>query len=244
MKQRMRVLTVSGLSLQRGDTLILDNVSWDVTAGQHWAILGANGSGKTSLLSALTGYVSVTTGEIAVLGEHYGQSDWRELRKHIGLVSSSVRQMMADDEPVIESVISGKYAMIDFWGRPTRADRVNAKRILRQIECLPIADRPWSVLSQGERQRVLIGRALMAQKIWDNYDKKIPDDRREPLGIAPIDQLSRMIVNRLLDPETGFPPEMRAILRTKLRLPAEEAPLQVKPVSTNSVSTNGVSAAQ
>jgi iron complex transport system ATP-binding protein len=143
--------------------LILDNVSWDVAAGQHWAILGANGSGKTSLLSALTGYVTATTGEIAVLGQHYGQSDWRELRKHIGIVSSSVRQMMADDEPVLESVISGKYAMIDFWGRPTRADRVKAKKILRQIECSPLADRPWSVLSQGERQRVLIGRALMAQ---------------------------------------------------------------------------------
>jgi len=158
-----RVLTVSELSLQRGDTLILDDVSWEITTGQHWAILGANGSGKTSLLSVLAGYVTATTGEITVLGEHYGQSDWRELRKHIGIVSSSVRQMMADDEPVLESVISGKYAMIDFWGRATRADRVKAKRILRQIECSPLADRPWSVLSQGERQRVLIGRALMAQ---------------------------------------------------------------------------------
>ena len=143
--------------------MILDNVSWCVERGQHWAILGANGSGKTSLLSALTGYLMPTAGEIFLLGQNYGQSDWRELRKKIGLVSSSVRQMMADDEPAIETVASGKYAMIDFWGRLSRADKNRALKILRQTECVHLAQRPWRVLSQGERQRVLIGRALMAR---------------------------------------------------------------------------------
>ncbi|HWB60917.1 MAG TPA: ATP-binding cassette domain-containing protein, partial [Chthoniobacteraceae bacterium] len=85
------------------------------------------------------------------------------LRKSIGLVSSSVRQRMADEEPALESVVSGKYAMIDFWGRVTARDRREATRILRQTECLYLAERPWRVLSQGERQRVLIGRALMAK---------------------------------------------------------------------------------
>jgi iron complex transport system ATP-binding protein len=69
---------------------------------------------------------------------------------------------MADPEPALESVISGRYAMIDFWGQPNPRDRREATRILRQIECAPLAERPWGVLSQGERQRVLIGRALMA----------------------------------------------------------------------------------
>ena len=110
------ILEVSGLSIERGGTRILHEVDWRVEPGQHWAILGANGSGKTSLLSALTGYFMPTAGEIAVLGERFGKSDWRELRKHIGLVSSSVRQLMADTEPALESVISGKYAMIDYWG--------------------------------------------------------------------------------------------------------------------------------
>ena len=131
--------------------------------GQHWVILGANGSGKTSLLSALTGYLMPTAGELSVLGETYGESDWRELRKKIGLVSSSVRQMMGDDEPAVETVASGKYAMIDFWGRLTRAEKNRAHTLLRQVECEYLADRPWRVLSQGERQRVLIGRALMAK---------------------------------------------------------------------------------
>jgi iron complex transport system ATP-binding protein len=157
------VLEISGLRIRRGDTIILDDVSWRVERGQHWAILGANGSGKTSLLSALTGYLMPTSGEITLLGQRYGETDWRELRKKIGLVSSSVRQMMTDDEPALESVISGKYAMIDFWGRVSRGDRIRAQQILRLIECAYLAERPWRVLSQGERQRVLIGRALMAQ---------------------------------------------------------------------------------
>jgi iron complex transport system ATP-binding protein len=157
------VLEISNLRIQRGGVVILDDVNWRVERGQHWAILGANGSGKTSLLSALTGYLTPTSGEIFLLGKIYGESDWRELRKQIGLVSSSVRQMMADDEPAIETVASGKYAMIDFWGRVSRAEKTQALKLLRQVECEYLAERPWRVLSQGERQRVLIGRALMAK---------------------------------------------------------------------------------
>jgi iron complex transport system ATP-binding protein len=157
------ILCVRGLTIQRGDTRILDDLAWTVRRGEHWVILGANGSGKTLLLGALTGYLSPTAGEITVLGETFGESDWRELRKRIGLVSSSVRQMMADAEPALTTVVSGKYAMIDYWGRMLAADRAAARRILRQVEAEYLADRPWLVLSQGERQRVLIGRALMAR---------------------------------------------------------------------------------
>ena len=157
------VLEISNLRIERGGTVILNDVNWRVQPGEHWVILGANGSGKTSLLSALTGYLMPTAGEIFLLGETYGQSDWRELRKKIGLVSSSVRQMMADDEPALETVASGKYAMIDFWGRVTRSEKAQATKLLWQVECEYLAERPWSVLSQGERQRVLVARALMAK---------------------------------------------------------------------------------
>jgi iron complex transport system ATP-binding protein len=157
------ILAVTALGITRDGTKILDQISWSVRKGEHWVILGANGSGKTSLLSALTGYLTPTTGEVEVLGQRYGSSDWRELRRAIGIVSSSVRQMMHDDEPALDSVISGKFAMIDFWGSSTPADRARAMRILRQVECSHLASRPWRVLSQGERQRILIGRALMAR---------------------------------------------------------------------------------
>jgi len=157
------ILEVSNLRLQRGRTEILKNICWRVQRGEHWAVLGANGSGKTSLLSALTGYVTPTAGEILLLGQRYGRSDWRELRKQIGLVSSSVRRMMAPEEPALDTILSGKYAVIDFRGRPTAMERRRAERLLAQVKCAHLARQPWQVLSQGERQRVLIGRALMAQ---------------------------------------------------------------------------------
>ena len=156
------VLAVSGLSIRRDGTMILRDINWRIAPGEHWVILGGNGSGKTSLLAALTGYLMPTTGAVGVFGKRYGESDWRELRKRIGVVSSSLRQMMAESEPALESVASGKFAMIDYWGKVGRADRIRALGILRQIECEYLAERPWAYLSQGERQRVLIGRALMA----------------------------------------------------------------------------------
>ncbi len=163
MKVTKPILEVTRLRIVREGTVIINDISWRVDHGQLWVILGANGSGKTSLLSALTGYLMPTAGEISLLGERYGQSDWRELRKKVGIVSSSVRQMMADEEPALETVASGKYAMIDFWGKLTRPDRAQALKLLRQVEAAYLAERPWRVLSQGERQRVLIGRALMAR---------------------------------------------------------------------------------
>ena len=156
------VLAVDALTIRRGETRILDSVSWRVAPGEHWVILGANGSGKTSLLAALTAYVTPSSGSVEVLGTTYGRSDWRELRKSVGLVSSSVRQMIADDTTGLEVVVSGKSATLNAWGRIPIADRTRATAILRQVEGTKLADRPWAVLSQGERQRVLIGRSLMA----------------------------------------------------------------------------------
>ena len=160
---RRPILCISNLRLERGDTVILDGIDWRVDPGQHWVILGPNGSGKTTLLAAITGYKTPTDGDIQLLGQTFGESHWPELRKKIGLVSSALNKLMAPAEPALETIISGKYAMIDLWHPPTPADRRAARAILKRIECLPLADRPWQHLSQGERQRILIGRALMAK---------------------------------------------------------------------------------
>lgn len=157
------ILEVSGLTVVRDGTVILDDVSWRVGSGEHWVMLGANGSGKTSLLAALTGYLMPTRGTLTVWGQRYGECDWRELRTRIGLVSSSLRQMMPEHETALDAVVSGRGAVIDLWGSPSRADARVARRILASLEAGDLADRAWAVLSQGERQRVLIGRALMAR---------------------------------------------------------------------------------
>jgi iron complex transport system ATP-binding protein len=161
-RNRNNILDVDGMTIRRGPVEILRDISWTVRRGDHWAILGANGSGKTSLLAALTGYLSPTLGRFHVLGREFGRSDWRELRKHIGLVSSSLRQLMADSEIALETVASGKEGQIDLWSPPNRTDAARARAILRQVGCERLEKRVWAVLSQGERQRILIARALMA----------------------------------------------------------------------------------
>jgi iron complex transport system ATP-binding protein len=157
------ILEVLQLAIERGRTRILRGVSWRVERGQHWAVLGANGSGKTSLLRALTGYLPPTSGRITVLGKTYGESDWRELRLHIGFVTSALQPHVPPAEPALETVLSGKFAQLDLWARTTAADRAAARRLLRRVDGAHLAGREWMFLSQGERQRVLIGRALMAR---------------------------------------------------------------------------------
>jgi iron complex transport system ATP-binding protein len=161
-KQRPPVIAINQLSVER-DAKILNGIDWAVAHGEHWVILGANGSGKTSLLSTLTGYMPPTAGDIAVLGETYGRSDWRDLRKRIGICSSSIHHLMEGHETGLSAVISGRHAIVGMWGEIRDDERRQALKILRQVEAEKIRDRPWRFLSQGERQRVLIGRALMAR---------------------------------------------------------------------------------
>lgn len=159
----MPVLSVSQLTVTRRGTRILRDVDWTVNEGEMWTILGANGSGKTSLLSCLTGFLTPAGGTVTVLGETYGASDWTQLKKRIGLVSSSVRQMVEDTERPREIIGGGRYGQINFWGRLTADDQRQIATIARQVRCTPLLERDWAVLSQGERQRVLTGRALMAK---------------------------------------------------------------------------------
>jgi iron complex transport system ATP-binding protein len=159
------LFSVRNLSIHRAGVSILDGVNWIVNAGEHWVILGANGSGKTSLLKALTGYMTPTGGEITVLGEDYGGSDWRELRKRIGVVSASISYLVHDEDAGLEIVAGGSQAMIGYWGKITRSERERARRFLSLLRVPQAAERSWEVLSQGERQRVLIARALMADPV-------------------------------------------------------------------------------
>lgn len=157
------ILDVQDLTVRRGDVVILDHLAWSVRSGEHWVILGANGSGKTSLLASLTGYLTPTDGSLRVLGEQFGESDWRELRQRIGMVSSSVRQLMHDEDAALEIVAGGERAEIGFWGQIPNAVRKRARECMLQAEAESLVDRPWAVLSQGERQRILIARAMMAK---------------------------------------------------------------------------------
>ena len=157
------LLSITGLTVIRDRTTLLTDVAWRVERGEHWVILGPNGCGKTLLLKALTGYLTPSTGEIKLLGRRYGESDWRELRLEIGLVTSALQASVPPDEPALETIISGKYAQLDLWMRITPAEHRAAQKLLRFTGAGTLAERLWSQLSQGERPRILIARALMAK---------------------------------------------------------------------------------
>ncbi len=157
------LLAVSGLRIQRGDATLLHDVSWRIARGEHWAVIGPNGCGKTSLLKALTGYLSTTAGDIELLGKRYGETDWRELRLLVGVVTAAFHASIPPAEPALETVISGKFAQLDLWAPTTAADEKAARRLLALAGAEHLAEREWIYLSQGERQRVLIARALMAK---------------------------------------------------------------------------------
>jgi iron complex transport system ATP-binding protein len=163
LRAMMPVLEVSHLRVERGRTTILRDISWRVAPGEHWAILGANGSGKTSLLKALTGFLAPTSGEFAVLGQRYGKSDWRDLRLKVGVVTSSFTAAIPPAELALDTVVSGKFAQLDLWHSVTPAQRAEGMQLLRLVGLPALAGREWVYLSQGERQRVLIARALMAR---------------------------------------------------------------------------------
>jgi len=131
--------------------------------GQHWVILGSNGSGKTSLLNVIMGYEQATSGRFMVFGSPFGTMPWQEIRQKVGIVSISVSQRIQPDQIAQNIVIAGKTAMMNTWAPVTESQIGEAKRWLYLVGIEHLAERPWGVLSQGERQRLMIARALIIQ---------------------------------------------------------------------------------
>lgn len=155
------IIDVQNLSWER-DKTILKDVTWQVNKGEHWCLVGLNGSGKTSLLNIINGYNWPTSGKVRVLGHRFGEYDLRELRKEIGWVSTSLQQRLYGKETALAIVLSGKFASIGLYEQPQEADKEKAVQLLTFLGCETLVHQTYDTLSQGERQRVLIARALMA----------------------------------------------------------------------------------
>jgi iron complex transport system ATP-binding protein len=142
---------------------ILSRVSWRIEAGAHWALLGANGSGKTSLLKILTGYEWPTFGAVRVLGERFGATDIPRLRRLIGWVSSAMTQRLPAQDTAVEVVASGLDASIGLYRHITEAERAKSLAVLERLHVESLASQHYGTLSQGEMQKVLIARALVCE---------------------------------------------------------------------------------
>jgi iron complex transport system ATP-binding protein len=163
------VFEMENVTVRRNGKEILNDVSWSVEKGQHWVILGGNGSGKTSILNVLMGYLTPTEGEVEMKGREDAinsqNQEWDDWRKRIGFVSSSISQLIDLEETALDIVLAGRHAMVNYWGDNDEKEIRAAEKVLERVNCLELRDQIWATMSQGERQRVLIGRALMAPQM-------------------------------------------------------------------------------
>ncbi len=151
------------VSLKRENKTILSDINWVVTDKENWAILGLNGSGKTTLLQLLNGYLWPSSGKLQVLGHVFGQTSLPELRKSIGWVSNALDQQLKEFDLSEQIVLSGKFVSIGMYSKVSDAEIAAAKQLLTDCGGASLIGKAYKVLSQGERQVVLIARALMAQ---------------------------------------------------------------------------------
>jgi iron complex transport system ATP-binding protein len=157
-------LTFTGVGLRLGDgpVLVLDAVHWQVEQGQRWAILGPNGSGKTSLVRLAGAWLHPTTGDVEVLGRRLGRVDVRELRTRIGFSSGALEALLRPGVTAEEVVLSGRNAALEtWWHRYTDEERSRARALLEQMGCGHVADRPIATASDGERKRIQLARTLI-----------------------------------------------------------------------------------
>lgn len=155
------VVQIEQVTWEREDKVILKDVSWNIQEGQHWCLLGLNGSGKTTILNMVNGYQWPTQGKISVLGHAFGSYDLRELRKEIGWVSTALQQRLYGSDDALHIVLSGREASIGVYDEPSQEDIDKAMNLLNTLRCDYLAQRAYRSLSQGEKQRVLVARALM-----------------------------------------------------------------------------------
>lgn len=156
------VLDLKGVCLKRDGNWILENIDWKINKGENWVLFGLNGAGKTALLHMLCAYYFPTKGNVKVLGREFGKDILGDdLRQQIGIVSSTMKQRIYGEDTAYHVVLSGGFASIGLYQTPTDEMREKAQAILKELDCFHYANRPYRTLSQGEQQRVLIGRALM-----------------------------------------------------------------------------------
>lgn len=157
------LVSLSDVSLVIDGRAVLSHVDWKVMSGERWAVIGPNGAGKTSLLSIVNGYRWPSSGHVSVLGRRFGQADLRDLRMETGMVSSFLDPMTGADERVVELVVSGRYGSTRVWKKMEARDVKRAAELLDAVGCLPHLEKRLSELSQGERQKVSIARAMMSE---------------------------------------------------------------------------------
>lgn len=156
------VIRMDGVGVRRGGNALLSDVNWSVELDERWVVLGPNGAGKTTLLKLAAAELHPSDGTVDVLGERMGRVNVFELRPRIGLTSASLGSRVPGDELVRDVVVSAGYSVLGRWREEyDDMDTDRAAELLELLGVAHLADRAFGTLSDGERKRTLISRALM-----------------------------------------------------------------------------------
>ncbi len=156
------VLELASVTVRRGEATLLDAVDWMVEDDERWVILGPNGAGKTTLMQICSAQIHPTSGVVGILDEVVGTVDVFELRPRIGWTSAAVAERIPRHELVRDVVVSASYGVVGRWReRYDELDHDRALELLRDVGAAALRDRTFGTLSEGERKRVQIARALM-----------------------------------------------------------------------------------